>query len=145
MIDAMAPALILVFLLAGLLALLPVWRLRAAGWPPAWLFASWLAYGVLILVVMRFAGVTRFVLPILVVGYIAPFVVGPERLARLVPRRRVPERTVIDVTPPPPDGLPDPGLSEAARAAAAKPVSRSPKGTGRGLRADPPGVDEDEA
>ena len=58
-----------------------------------------MTYGVLILVVMRFAGVTRFLLPILVVAYIAPFVVGPERLSRLVPQRQEPERTVIDVTP----------------------------------------------
>ena len=140
MIVAMLPALILVLLLAGLLALVPVWRLRTASWPPAWLFASWVMYGVLILVVMRFAGVTRFVLPILVVAYIAPFVVGPERLSRLVPKRQEPERTVIDVTPPAPDGLPDPGVP-----AAAPPVNATrPRRTGRGLRADPPGVGEDE-
>ena len=44
MIRACRPRVILVFLLAGLLALVPVWRLRVAGWPPAWLFASWVTY-----------------------------------------------------------------------------------------------------
>jgi len=143
MIVEMLPALILVFLLAGLLALVPVWRLRTANWPPAWLFAAWVTYGVIILLVMRFAGVTRFLLPILVVAYIAPFVVGPERLSRLVPRRREPERTVIDVTPPPPDGLPDPG--NGMDASPVKPATRPPRRTRRGLRADPPGAGEDEA
>jgi hypothetical protein len=143
MIVAMAPAVILVFLLAGLLALVPIWRLRAADWPPAWLFAAWATYGVMILIVMRFAGVTRFLLPILIVTFLAPFVVGPERLARLVPRRREPERTVIDVTPAPPDGLPDPTVAPGPPVA--KPVTRAPRRTGRGLRADPPGAGEDEA
>src|SRR3954470_18463883 len=83
MIGSMPAAVLLVFLLAGLLALVPVWRLRAAAWPPAWLFAAWLTYAILILVVMRFATLTRFMLPLLVVLYLAPFVAGPERLARL--------------------------------------------------------------
>lgn len=133
----MPAAVILVLLLAGLLALVPVWRLRTAGWPPAWLFAAWLTYAVLILAVMRFAAVTRFLLPILVVLYIAPYVIGPERLGRLVPRRQEPERPVIDVTPKPPEGLPEPEVATPAR---------PPRGrTGRGLNADPPGADEDGA
>jgi hypothetical protein len=124
-------ALILVVLLAGLLALVPVWRLRVAGWPPTWLFASWVAYGVLILLVMRFVGVTRFVLPVLVVLYVAPFVAGPERLARIFGRQRTePPRTVIDVTPKPPPALP---------------ASKPKKAAGRTLHADPPGGEPAEA
>jgi hypothetical protein len=121
----MPAAVLLVLLLAGLLALVPVWRLRAAAWPPAWLFAAWLTYAVLILVVMRFATLTRFMLPLLVVLYLAPFIAGPERLARLVPRRPVEEpRPVIDVTPQP---------------AASLPPAERPRSRGRVLRADPPG------
>jgi hypothetical protein len=127
MIRAMPAAVILVLLLAGLLALVPVWRLRVAGWPPAWLFASWVAYAVMILVVMRFVTLTRFVLPVLVIAYVAPFVAGPERLARLLGGRRTePPRPVINVTPAPPPAL------------APSPRKRS---GGRTLRADPPGGD----
>jgi hypothetical protein len=119
-------AVLLVFLLAGLLALIPVWRLRVAGWPPAWLFASWVTYAVVILVVMRFAAVTRYVLPILVVLYVLPFVAGPERLARLVGgRRREAPRTIIDVTPKPPPAIP--------------PAPRPRRTAARTLHADPPG------
>ena len=127
----MPVAVILVVLLAGLLALIPVWRLRVAGWPQAWLFASWVTYAVLILVVMRFVGVTRFVLPVLVVLYVAPFVAGPERLARLLGRQRAePPRTVIDVTPKPPPALP---------------ATKPKKVAGRTLHADPPGGEAVEA
>jgi hypothetical protein len=125
MIRAMSAAVILVFLLAGLLALVPVWRLRGAGWPPAWLFASWVTYGVLILFVMRFAALTKFVLPVLIVLYVAPFVAGPERLARLLGAQRTEEpRPVIDVTPAPAPAIP--------------PAPRK-RGAGRTLHADPPG------
>ncbi len=131
MIRAMSAAVILVFLLAGLLALVPVWRLRGAGWPPAWLFASWVTYGVLILFVMRFAALTKFVLPILIVVYVAPFVVGPERLARLLGGTRPEEpRPVIDVTPAPPPAIPPAPRKRAA---------------GRTLHADPPGNEAAEA
>jgi hypothetical protein len=119
-------AVLLVFLLAGLLALVPVWRLRVAGWPPAWLFASWVTYAVVILIVMRFVSVSRYLLPVLVILYIAPFVAGPERLARLVgSRRREEPRPVIDVTPKPPPAIP--------------PAPRPRRSPGRTLHADPPG------
>ena len=47
-------------------------------------------------------GVTRFLIPILLVAYIAPFVAGPDRIARWNRRgRRSPPPTPIkDVTPP---------------------------------------------
>src|SRR4051812_50210809 len=104
MIRAMSAAVILVLLLAGLLALVPVWRLRVAGWPPAWLLGAWVTYAVLILLVMRFAGLTRFVLPVLVVAYVLPYVAGPERLARVLRGRAQASRPVINVTPEPPRG-----------------------------------------
>jgi hypothetical protein len=125
MIGSMSAAVILVFLLAGLLALVPVWRLRAAGWPTAWVLGSWITYGVAILIVMRYAALTKFVLPLLVIAYVAPFVAGPERLARVLGTRRAePPRPIIDVTPKPPPVLP------------AAPRTR---GAGRTLHADPPG------
>ena len=49
--------------------------------------------------------VTRFLIPILVVAYIAPFVVAPERLARIVRRGgrgEPPEAPLKNVTPPDP-------------------------------------------
>ncbi len=123
----MPAAVLLVFLLAGLLALVPVWRLRVAGWPAGWLAASWATYGVLILLVMRFVTVSRFLLPILVVLYVAPFVAGPERLARLLRRGRTdPPRPVKDVTPEAPRPLP------ATRRERMRSSARS-------LHADPPG------
>ena len=117
MISGMTPGLILTFLVAGLLALLPVWRLRVAGWSPGALLTAWLVYGVGILLAVRFAAGFRFLLPILVLAYLAPFVAGPERLSRVLGARRPKPRVVIDVTPspkpalppPPKDVTPDPG------------------------------------
>ena len=83
------------FLVAGLLALLPVWRLHRAG-----LFlasrAGWTPPGSSTrsgsIVGMRFPGPFRLLLgPLLVLVYVAPFVAGPERLARVL--ERAPART----------------------------------------------------
>jgi hypothetical protein len=106
----MNPGLLLLLLVACLLALLPTWRLRVAGWPARWLLAAWLAYAVTIVLAVRFAAAFRFLLPVLVLAYIAPFIAGPERLARVL-RRRTPPRPVIDVTPRPAPGLPAPDAS----------------------------------
>jgi hypothetical protein len=103
----MTPLLLVTLLLAALLALLPVWRLRVAGWPRGWLLAAWLAYAVAIFVVVRFPGPFRFLLPVIVLAFIAPFVAGPERLTRVLAGRRPPPRPIIDVTPKPPPGLGD--------------------------------------
>ena len=88
--------------------MLPVWRLRLAGWPARWLFAAWLVYALGIILAVRFAGAFRFLLPILVLAYVAPFVAGPERLARVLRGRRREEPAIIDVTPKPAPGLPEP-------------------------------------
>ena len=102
----MWPGILIQLLVACLLALLPVWRLRVAGWPPRSLLGAWLAYAIGIFVILRFPGPFRFLLPILVLAMIAPFVAGPERLTRVLRGRRRPERVVIDVTPKRPPGLP---------------------------------------
>lgn len=103
----MSPALLVVLLIACLLALVPVWRLNVAGWSVRSLFTAWVLYTVGILVAVRFAAATRFLLPILVLAYVAPFVAGPERLARVFGGRRRSRRTVIDVTPAPAPALPE--------------------------------------
>jgi hypothetical protein len=104
----MQAALLLTFLVAGLLALLPVWRLHRAGWPRRWLATAWIVYALGIFVGVRFPGAFRLVLPILVLLYVAPFVAGPERLARVLRGRRPDRGVIIDVTPRPAPGLPEP-------------------------------------
>jgi hypothetical protein len=104
----MSPGLVLLLILACLVAMLPVWRLRLAGWPARWLFAAWLVYALGIILAVRFAGAFRFLLPILVLAYVAPFVAGPERLARVLRGRPKEEPAIIDVTPKPAPGLPEP-------------------------------------
>lgn len=105
----MTAGLVLLLIVACLVAMLPVWRLRVAGWPARWLLAAWLVYSLGIILAVRFAGGFRFLLPILVLAYIAPFVAGPERLARVLRgRRREEPVAIIDVTPKPPPGLPAP-------------------------------------
>ena len=48
----------------------------------------------------------RVLLPILLIAYLAPFVAGPDRVARVLARRRIDPPPMKDVTPPdqrPPD------------------------------------------
>ena len=104
----MTPGLVLLVIVACLVAMLPVWRLRLAGWPARSLLAAWLVYTIGILLAVRFAGAFRFLLPILVLAYVAPFVAGPERLARVLRGRPREGPAVIDVTPKPAPGLPGP-------------------------------------
>ena len=104
----MSPALLLTFLVAGLLALLPVWRLHRAGWPSSWLATAWIVFVLGIFVGVRFPGPFRLLLPILILLYVAPFVAGPERLSRVLGGRRPDPGVIIDVTPRPAPGLPDP-------------------------------------
>jgi len=105
---AMSPALLLTFLVAGLVALIPVWRLHVAGWPPRSLFTAWILYAVGILVAIRFPGPVRVLIPVIVLAYVAPFVAGPERLSRVLNGRARPRGVVINVTPRQAPGLPEP-------------------------------------
>jgi hypothetical protein len=112
--GAMSPALLLTLLVAMLVALIPVWRLRVAGWPPRSLFTAWVVYAVGVFAAVRFPGPSRVLIPILVLAYVAPFVAGPERLTRLLHgRRREPPGVVIDVTPRPAPGLKAPPRTAA--------------------------------
>lgn len=106
---AMSPAFLLAFLVASLVALIPVWRLRVAGWPARSLFTAWVVYSIGVFVAVRFPGPARILIPILVLAYVAPFVAGPERLSRVLNgRRREPGGVIIDVTPRPAPGLKEP-------------------------------------
>ena len=100
------PLLLVIVLVAALVGLIPVWRLRIAGWPPRWLVLAWLLYAASIFLAVRAPLATRFLLPILVLAYVAPFIAGPERLTRVMRGPGEPPRPVIDVTPPPSAGLP---------------------------------------
>ncbi|HEY6569022.1 MAG TPA: hypothetical protein VIZ22_01965 [Candidatus Limnocylindrales bacterium] len=102
----MAPLLLLSILVAGLVALLPVWRLHVAGWPVRWLVTAWILYAIGILAVLRLPGL-RLVIPIVVLAYIAPFVAGPERVSRVLSGRRTTPAVVIDVTPRAAPGPPE--------------------------------------
>jgi len=105
------PAMLVIALVAMLLAMLPVWRLHRAAWRPGVLFAAWVVYTAAMLVVVRAPGLDRFLLPILVLAFVAPFVAGPERLSRVMGARPPKARPVIDVTPRPRPGLPWPPRS----------------------------------
>ncbi len=103
----LSPLLLFTILVVGLVALLPVWRLRVAGWPARWLFAAWVAYTLLIFVAVRLPAL-RLVIPILVLAFLAPFVAGPERVTRVLAGKRASPGVVIDVTPRPAPGLAEP-------------------------------------
>lgn len=128
----MSPLLIALLLFAMFVALIPVRRLAAAGWSAGSLFTTWTFYSLGLFAGLRFPGLASFVLPVLVVAFVLPFVAGPERLARLLGRRqRLP--VVIDVTPRPAPGLAAPPApvdrsGAAAGPAAASDASQAPDG-----------------
>jgi hypothetical protein len=104
----MNPALLLTLLVAGLVALIPVWRLFTARWPVSVLASAWFVYAIGLFLGIRVPGLSKFLLPIMVVLYVAPFVIRPERLTRLLRGRAPTPRPIIDVTPRPAPGLRDP-------------------------------------
>ena len=97
-----APWVIGVALLLGLVVLLPARRLQAAGLSSRsiGLYAVGLwALGFFLIVR---PGFTRLLLPILLIAYLAPFVAGPDRIARVFRRggRLPPKPPMKNVTPP---------------------------------------------
>ena len=110
-----APALLAVGLVLGLIILLPARRLQLAGFRSrtigAYAFCLWaLAF------FLAFRPVAaRFLVPILLIAYLAPFVAAPGRLSRIVARGRgrppsggsdePPKPPIKNVTPPD-DGFP---------------------------------------
>ena len=82
-----APWLLALALVLGLIVLIPARRLQLAGFSRAAIatYAAFL-WAMGMLVAVRPIGI-RFLLPILLIVYLAPFVAGPERMARVVRRR----------------------------------------------------------
>jgi hypothetical protein len=111
-----APALIAVGLVIALLVLLPARRLQHAGFGSRSIGSYALClWGLAFLLAIR-PGATRFLIPILLIAYLAPFVVAPERLGRIVRRGGQggrgdgddpPKPPMKNVTPP--DGPIEPG------------------------------------
>lgn len=81
----------------ALLALIPARRLYRAGWPSGVILGYWVALILLGLLVAELRGPARFLVPILIVAYVAPFVTARESLARLFGADERPP--MKDVTP----------------------------------------------
>lgn len=83
-----APALLAIVLVLGLLVLLPARRLQLAGFRGRTIgaYAAFLWALAFALAVRPVAA--RFLVPILLIAYLAPFVVAPGRMARIVARGR---------------------------------------------------------
>jgi hypothetical protein len=99
------PALLAVGLVIGLLVLLPARRLQLGGFSGRSIGLYAVCLWALAFALAVRPGATRFLIPILLIAYLAPFVVAPERLARVVRRGRVdrgnpPKPPMKNVTPP---------------------------------------------
>lgn len=99
-----SPALLAVLLVLALLALIPARRLHLAGWSGRAVLAYYLGLLVVALAAVELRGLARFLAPILIVAYLAPFVTVDGGLGRLlgtrhaeVTSRRAPPK---NVTPP---------------------------------------------
>ena len=97
-----APWLLALALVIGLIVLIPARRLQHAGLSRV-AIGSYVAFlwGLGMFVAIRPIGI-RFLLPILLIVYLAPFVAAPDRVARAVSRRRRPDDRppMKNVTPP---------------------------------------------
>jgi hypothetical protein len=106
----MSPTTVLLVGIVALLVLIPTRRLMIAGWKREALTTYYLAMVLLGLVVAVMRGPATFLVPILLVAYLAPFVTLRDGIDRLLgrPRRQdgdpvdapAPPRPMKDVTPP---------------------------------------------
>jgi len=124
-----APALLAIALVLGLLVLLPARRLQLAGFRGRTIgaYAAFLWALAFALAVRPVAA--RFLVPILLIAYLAPFVVAPGRMARIVSRGRgrpggpagpggePPRPPMKNVTPPEPMSAPSDGAPSPTDAA----------------------------
>jgi hypothetical protein len=101
-----APWLLALGLVLALLILIPARRLQLAGLSSRIVGTYGLVLWLLAMVVAIRPIATRFLVPILIAAYLAPFVIAPDRFGRLVTRGRggpgSDGRPVKDVTPPDP-------------------------------------------
>ncbi len=70
------PALLALSIVLALVMILPVRRLGLAGWQPRAMGGYWLGLVLLGLLAAETASLARILVPILVVGILAPYVVG---------------------------------------------------------------------
>lgn len=99
MIPAMPPTLIALVLVSALLVLIPTRRLHLAGWSQSVVGAYFLAMWLATVALAWAPGATRFLVPILVAAYLAPFVTLRAGVDRLLGRRRLPGPPPRNVTP----------------------------------------------
>jgi hypothetical protein len=81
---------LVLFGVIALLVLLPTRRLFLAGWKAPWLTSYFLFVVALALFVAELFGPARYLIPILVLAYIAPFITARDGMARLRGRLRPP-------------------------------------------------------
>jgi hypothetical protein len=106
----MSPTTVLLVGIVALLVLIPTRRLMIAGWKREALTTYYLAMVLLGLVVAVMRAPATFLVPILIVAYLAPFVTLRDGIDRLLGRPRrpdgdtvdapAPQRPMKDVTPP---------------------------------------------
>ncbi len=100
----MSPTTIALVGLVALLVLIPTRRLQLAGWRRQSLTTYFLAVWLLGVLVAAVPSPARFLVPLLIVAYLAPFVTLRDGLGRLLGRPRgdsTADRTPMkDVTPP---------------------------------------------
>jgi hypothetical protein len=89
-----APWLLALVLACILLAAIPTRRLAGAGIRPGWLVVYMATLVVLGVAAVAVRSTARFVVPFLVVLYVAPLVVAPDTAARWLRRGRRPPKQV---------------------------------------------------
>jgi hypothetical protein len=100
------PWLLALGLVVAFLVLIPARRLRAAGLSSTAVGLSAAAIWALAMLVAIRPGATRLIIPLLLLGYMAPFIAGPDVLGRVLRRGGAGRRPMKDVTPPDPPPLP---------------------------------------
>ncbi len=121
----MTPALLLAFLVASLLSTLPVRRLHEAHWTSGALFTAWVIYLLGILSGLEVGVGSRYLIPVMVVLFVLPYVAGQSRLEKVGrlfgARRPAASRPVINVTPPSGEGAVGAGAKAATKRRGRKP------------------------
>ncbi len=103
------PTLLALGLLVGLLTLLPARRLFLAGWSRGTIAGYYATLWLLSMAVLAVPGRSRFLVPVILVAWILPFVTFRAGLDRLLRRTRPAER------PAPPRNVTPPGSDPGGR------------------------------